>query len=91
MVKHETEKIKEKIRKYVSDSAHSDKSNISDQSLIFEDGYFDSMGFITLITFIEDEFGVNVSDEDLVEEKFESIDAITDLIEGKLKNSILQK
>ena len=35
------------------------------------------MGFIMLITFIEDEFNIKMSDADLIEENFESINAIT--------------
>ena len=38
------------------------------------------MGFIMLITFIEDEFGIKTSDADLIEENFESINAITSYI-----------
>jgi acyl carrier protein len=38
------------------------------------------MGFIMLITFIEEEFALKTSDSDLIEENFESINAITSYI-----------
>lgn len=41
----------------------------------------DSMGIFQLIGFIEEEFGIEVSEDDLVVDNFASIDAITKLIE----------
>jgi acyl carrier protein len=72
--------IKEKVRTYVLQAVYVDKDKIKDDSLIFKEGYFDSMGFMVLITFLEEEFGIKTNDLDLVEENFESISAITDFI-----------
>ena len=55
-------------------------------SLIFKEGYFDSMGFVVLITYLEENFGIKTTDADLVEENFESINAITDFIIRKNSN-----
>ena len=44
----------------------------------------DSMGIFQLVGFLEDEFGVEVGDEDLVVDNFASIDAINELVERKL-------
>jgi len=41
------------------------------------------MGFIMLITFLEEEFGIKTVDSDLIEENFESINAITEFIQRK--------
>ena len=78
--------IKEKIAYYVYQSVHVDKEKIKDDSLIFREGYFDSMGFIMLIAFIEEEFGIKTGDADLIEENFESINAITDFVDRKTKS-----
>jgi acyl carrier protein len=43
------------------------------------------MGFIMLISFLEEEFGIKTNDSDLTEENFESINAITDFVSRKLK------
>jgi len=77
--------IKEKVGSYIHNSAHVDKEKIHDSSLIFREGYFDSMGFVMLITFLEEEFGIKSTDNDLVEENFESINAITDFISRKIQ------
>jgi acyl carrier protein len=76
---------KKKVESYIHQTAHVDKGKIKENSLIFKEGYFDSMGFILMITFIEEEFGIKTSDEDLIEENFESINAITDYIDRKIK------
>jgi acyl carrier protein len=44
------------------------------------------MGFVVLITYLEENFGIKTSDSDLVEENFESINAITDFIVRKNSN-----
>ena len=77
--------IKKKINEYVLQHTFAEKDKIQDDSLIFKEGYFDSMGFIMLITFIEDEFGLHTIDTDLIEENFESINAITEFVIRKSK------
>lgn len=78
--------IKQKVNQYVIQQTFAEKHKIQDDSLIFKEGYFDSMGFIMLITFIEDEFAFKTSDSDLIEENFESINAITSYILRKKVN-----
>jgi len=74
---------KEKIKNYIVQSSHADAEKIKDDSLIFKEGFFDSMVFIMLITFLEEEFGIKTIDADLIEENFESINAISDFIVRK--------
>jgi acyl carrier protein len=82
-MKIEPEVVKEKVRAYIKQSVHVDSNKIKDSSLIFKEGFLDSMGFIVLITFLEDEFKIKTNDSDLIEENFESIDAITDFVGRK--------
>jgi len=42
------------------------------------------MGFISLISFLEEIFSVKVNDDELLESNFESINAISDLVARKL-------
>ena len=78
--------IKEKVKSFIIQSTHVDSEKILDDSMFFKEGYLDSMGFIMLITFIEEEFEFNTSDADLIEENFESINAITSYILRKKEN-----
>lgn len=72
--------VKDKVKKYVLQAASADLEKIKDDSLIFKEGYFDSMGFMVLISFLEEEFGIKTNDADLLEENFESINAISDFV-----------
>jgi acyl carrier protein len=75
--------LKQKVKQYVAEHTFADNHKIQDDSLIFKEGYFDSMGFIMLITFIEEVFAISVGDADLTEENFESINAIASYISRK--------
>ena len=78
--------VKNKVESYIHKTVHVDKEKIKDDSLIFKEGYFDSMGFIMLIAYLEEEFGIKTGDDDLVEENFESINAITGFVGRKIKS-----
>jgi acyl carrier protein len=73
-----------KIKNYIANSTFADISKIKDETLIFKEGFLDSMGFVSLITFMEKEFGIITQDQDLIEENFESINAISGFITRKL-------
>ena len=77
-------KLKERIHQFIKENTYTEPENIQHDTLIFKEGYFDSMGFITLITFLEDEFQVKTEDRDFIEENFESINAIAGYVNQKL-------
>jgi acyl carrier protein len=68
------------VRDYVAKNVHYDISKITSQTLLFKEGIFDSMAFVLLIDYLEQSFKIKASDEDLIEENFESIEAITKYI-----------
>jgi acyl carrier protein len=70
------EVIIEKIRTYVLQSAYVAQEEINDGTKIFAEGYFDSMGFVMLISFLDENFDIKVTDDELIEENFESIESI---------------
>ncbi len=76
--------IKESVYQFITENAFSDPGAIKYDTMIFKEGYFDSMGFITLITFLEDQFNVKTEDKDFIEENFESINAIANYVTQKL-------
>ncbi len=78
--------VKEKVKAYIEEAVHVDIEKIHDDSLIFKEGYFDSMGFMMLIAFIEEEFKIKTTDADLIEENFESVNAITEFVSRKINN-----
>jgi acyl carrier protein len=50
---------------------------------LLEQGIIDSLGVMSLLTFIEEEFGLIVPDEDIIPENFQSIRDLAQFIHGK--------
>jgi acyl carrier protein len=81
----DTKFIYEKVNSYILQAAYAGIDDIKNDTLIFKEGFFDSMGFVMLISFLEEEYGFKIKDEELLEDNFESIDAITGFITRKAK------
>lgn len=77
--------FKEKIKNYIIEASLEDANNIKDATMIFEAGLLDSMGLLFLIEFLKEEFNVEVDDEELNPQNFESINSIAEFVEEKLK------
>ncbi len=77
--------MKQQIRDFVCRTTFSDPLKIKDSTLLFDEGIFDSMGLLNLISFIEEDFSVKVADSELDAANFGSIDAIASFLERKTK------
>lgn len=55
-----------------------------DTANLLEEEIIDSLGIFTLVSFIEDRFGVAVEPEEVNLENFETVTAVTRLVESKL-------
>lgn len=66
------------------DDIRPDVDFASEQNLI-DDGVLDSFDIISIVSALEETFGVSVSEDDLETENFNSVDAILALVE-KLKS-----
>jgi acyl carrier protein len=75
--------VKDKIRQFILETTFAPKEQVKDETLIFIDGIFDSMGFISLINFIEQTFSIKAQDSELLEDNFESINAIARFVDSK--------
>ena len=75
--------IKEDIKNYILEASLSDVKDVDDTDLIFENGLLDSMGLLFLIEFLDENFGVKVSDEELNPKNFESINNIVSFVDDK--------
>lgn len=65
------------IRSFLrSDFLMGGEIEIADDTSFMDNHVLDSTGFIELITFVEETFGVTVDDEEMVPENFDSLLAI---------------
>ena len=76
--------VKDTIRQFIVETTFAPEEQVKNETLIFVEGIFDSMGFISLINFVEETFAIKAKDSELLEENFESINAIASYIERKL-------
>jgi acyl carrier protein len=47
---------------------------------LFQGGYVDSVGLVELLQFIQDEFGVEIPDDDLLSDDFATIEGIARIV-----------
>ena len=80
MVMVNTDTIQRELFSYVKDNTFKDTSNLDSESMLFVEGILDSMGFALLLDFLEEKFSIKAADSDLIEENFESINAITSYV-----------
>lgn len=62
------------------------QQNYTTSDDLFESGVIDSLGFLTIISFIEQHFEITISDEDVIPENFASIEAMTSYVERSLNH-----
>ncbi len=72
----------EQLRAFIASSmvALEDGRVLGDEDNIFELGFVDSLFALELVSFVESEFGLALSDEDLTISNFSSISAILALL-----------
>lgn len=70
------------IRGWLQENVTGGRDVANDEPLI-ENGVMTSLQTVELVTFLEDEFGIMIEDEEFDEENFASVDSIATLVEGK--------
>ncbi len=78
----DTENVSASIREWLQENVSGSRDIPNDYPLI-ESGILTSLQTVELVMFLEDRFGITVEDEELDEENFGSISAITNLVAGK--------
>ena len=77
----------EVIRDYVIDNfLFGDDDGLKDDTSFLDEGIVDSTGIIELVAFVEKSFGIEVEDDDIVPENFDSIANIAKFLENKLSS-----
>jgi acyl carrier protein len=59
------------------------KRGVADSDSLLEQGIVDSMGVLEIVTFIESEFDITLTDDELMSDHFETVASISDLIHRK--------
>jgi len=76
-------KLQSELFEYVKENTYKETESLNSDTKLFTEGIFDSMGFVLLLDFLEEKYSLVAEDDELVEENFESIDAISAFIQKK--------
>ncbi len=77
--------IEHKIREFIIKNLFYTEDNpIADDDSFLETGVIDSMGVMELVAFVQSEFGVEVAQDEIVVENFDSIRKLANYVRRKL-------
>ena len=80
----ETQTIDDRIRGFVlKHFPQARKNGLKAEDSWLESGLVDSLGILELVHFLEEEFSIQVSDEELLPENFQSLGAVSDFVRKK--------
>ncbi|MEQ8854916.1 acyl carrier protein [Gimesia sp.] len=79
--------IQSEIRNFVAENFlfGEDPESLQNDDSFLETGIIDSTGVLELVAFIEDQYHVEVDDDELVPENLDSINRLIDFIDSKIK------
>lgn len=76
--------IEERVRKFITSNFYvAEASSLMDDTSLLDKGIVDSTGVLEVIAFLEDEFHVQVADEEMLPDNLDSIGRISAFIKRK--------
>ncbi len=81
--------LKSEIRDFIIDNFlyGQDDSNLGDEASFLSTGIIDSTGMLELVSFVEENYGISVEDEELVPDNLDSIQKLSVFVQKKLNNN----
>lgn len=82
----EVAEIKERIRAFVLELAERQGvTSVKDDDPLTTNDVIDSLGIFRLVSFVEDTFGVKISDDEITNQNFQDLNEISSLVAAKLE------
>jgi acyl carrier protein len=75
--------IQDTIHEYLMTEFGADRDGFEPGENLLAQGVIDSMGILKLVTFLEEAFGIETDDDDMVPENFESLAALCSFVERR--------
>ena len=75
--------IRQAIHDYLVRELAAERESFAPDENLLAQGIIDSMGILNLATFLESQFGIETTDDDLVPENFETLEALRAFVERK--------
>jgi acyl carrier protein len=79
------ESIKVQLRQYIAENLlfNDNGAGLDDEESFLDSGVVDSLGVLELATFVEDTFAIEVPDDEVIPDNFDSISKLTAYIGRK--------
>ena len=82
------EEMDQKIRQYLAETLliefSDDDGGVREDANLFESGLIDSFGFVQLVAFLEKEFDIKISDDEVLSDSLSSFAKIRSFVEAKV-------
>lgn len=74
--------VREELEKFILSelAVDQDKQSLAPDEDLLMQGIIDSMGVLKLSTFMEEKFGIKITDMDMVPENFQNIESLTKFV-----------
>jgi acyl carrier protein len=80
------EDTKKKIKNFVIENfLFGDANGLEDDTSFLEEGIIDSTGVLELVTYLEEDFQISVSDDELIPENLDSINNVAAFVNRKME------
>jgi acyl carrier protein len=78
------DKMRERIKGYIIDNfLFGDEEGLEDQTSFLDAGIVDSTGILELVDFLDNEFRIKISDDEILPENLDSINNIINFLDKK--------
>lgn len=77
--------VEQRVRQYLVDNRrfHGSPETLTSDYRLIDKGVLDSMGIFEVISFLESQYGIQIEDQDIVPDNFESLKSIAKLVAAK--------
>ena len=72
------------VRQFLENELGKNVADVGPDDSLLESGTLDSVGVMRLVAFLESRYGIEVQDDDLMPENFDTLAAITAFIERRV-------
>jgi len=80
-----SEQVKSTVKKYISETfLFNNVESLLDETSFLETGIIDSTGILELISFLQNQFNIKISDNEMMPENLDSLDNIAQYVSKKM-------
>lgn len=75
--------VRQQIREYIVANFLFDTGDVEDDASLMGEGIVDSTGVLEVVVFLQERFGIAITEDEVVPESFDTINALAAFVEDK--------